>query len=222
MRSGWSCVTSGVSLPSTYREQGIVIMVFFRRFIMIFLLFVTLVGQAKEVSHEPHFYRNFWYPTYLIKRLDYCLMGGKICGEEVATRYCNMMGYARAGEQLIDKNVGFTNYLSTRVECKGWRCNGFKLITCVGAFVHKPEKEYYYRYKRFVLPRFDHYRVDWCYKNGHQCGQRVATSFCRRMGYLRAKNYKKQDVVPATKTLGDQALCFGPRCSGFSDITCYR
>ena len=197
-------------------------MTLFRRPIIMLLVAITLIGQANADVREPKFYRNFWYPTYMIQRLDYCLFNGSECGETVANRYCKMLGYEKAGEQIIDNNVGLTNYLLSRAYCKGWKCNGFKLITCVGTFSHKPVKDIYYRSMRFVYPRFDHYRVDWCYDNGTKCGKRVAYSFCRRMGYMHAQGFKKQDNVSATKALGNQKLCFGHQCSGFSEITCYR
>ena len=197
-------------------------MALFRCIIMTLFISIILIGQATAGNHEQYFFRNFWYPTYAMQRLNYCTLDGKECGKSVATLYCKMLGYERSGEEIIDYNVGLTNFLSTRAQCKGWRCNGFKLITCVGAFSHKPARDYYYRSKRFVFPRFNHYRVDWCYENEQGCGKRAAYSYCRRMGYMHAQGYKKQSNVPATKALGNQKLCFGKTCNGFSDITCYR
>jgi hypothetical protein len=147
---------------------------------------------------------------------------GKECGLAMATRYCKIMGYAKASGERIDYNVGVTNYLSTRFQCKGWGCNGFKWITCRGVFSHTPKRSYFYRSKRYVFPQFDHYRVNWCYENEKGCGKQAASSFCRRMGYTRVLSYQKQTNVPATQALGNQKLCFGPTCQGFSEIICYR
>ena len=157
-----------------------------------------------------------------MQRLNYCSLDGKECGLAIANKYCQTLGYEKADEAIIDYNVGLTHYFMSSAKCKGWGCNGFTLITCVGKFSDHLAKNYYYRSQRFVFPRFDHYRIDWCYKNGEECGQRAAYSFCRRMGYMNAQYYKKQEHVAATKALGNKKLCFGENCSGFSSITCYR
>ncbi len=198
-------------------------MSFFRHTLFFFLVLFLGLGQsfAKQQQGE-YFYRNFWSPKYHIQRLDYCSVDGNHCGLSVANRYCKMMGYEKASEALIDYNVGLTNYLLSRKQCQGWTCNGFMLITCVGHFAPKTEQQSYYRSQRFVFPRFDRYRVDWCYQNGRDCGQRAAHSFCRRMGYMTVQHYHKDEHVAATKALGNHRLCFGESCSGFSSITCYR
>lgn len=188
---------------------------------IIFFLSISWANQANSENKE-NFYRNFWSPTYNIERLSYCSLGGKECGLPVANRYCRLMGYEKATKEIIDYNVGVSNYLLSRARCNGWSCNGFMLITCVGAFQHKPPQHYYYRSQRFAFPRFGHYRIDWCYENGKGCGKRAAYSFCRRMGYARVQHYKKEENIGATKAIGNRRLCFGKECSGFSTITCYR
>ena len=202
--------------------QWIVKMTFFRYLIMLFFLIFASISQAKSGHDEQNFYRNFWNPTFNIQRLSYCSLDGKECGQSVANRYCHLMGYEVASDAIIDYNVGVTHYLLTHARCKGWRCNGFMLITCKNKFHHQPVKDYYYREQRFVFPRYAHYRVDWCYKNGAQCSGRAAYSFCRRMGYGQVKQFKKEAHVAATKALGNQRLCFGEACEGFSEIICGR
>lgn len=193
---------------------------FFRFTLGLFVFLLVMPwAQAKD---NRHFYRNFWNPTYHIQRLNFCTLDGKSCGLAVADCYCKMMGYEKADKALIDYNVGFTHYLSSAAKCKGWNCNGFSLITCVGHFSHHPPHHYYYREERFVFPRLDHYRIDFCYKKDRGCGQRAAYSYCRRMGYLHVKGYKKETNVAATKALGSHQLCFGHPCNGFSEISCYR
>lgn len=202
----------------------------FRCFIVTLLMAIVFLTQANAATVEKNFYRNLWNPTYHIQRLSYCSYDGKECGLKVASRYCKLMGYQKAVKEIQDYNVGVTNYLLSpkerikvsRIQCTGWKCNGFKLIRCVGKFSHKPPRSYYYRSRRFVFPRFDHYRVDWCYENGKGCGHRAAHSFCRRQGYIRTQAYKIQKNVASTKALGNQKLCFGKQCSGFTEISCYR
>ena len=194
----------------------------FRIFLIMVLVVISSYAQAGQESDQQNFSRDFWSPTFHIQRLNYCTLDGKECGPAVANKYCKMMGYERADVAIIDYNIGLTNYFLSSAQCRGWRCNGFKLITCVGNFSHHPKQNYYYRSQRFVFPRIDHYRIDWCYESGRGCGQRAAYSFCRRMGYMNAQYYKKQDDVAATKALGNQKLCFGDDCKGFSSITCYR
>lgn len=197
-------------------------MFLFRAFIAMLACTALFMSQGHAQGREKKFYRNFWNPTYLSQPLSYCLLSGKECGMPVANRFCKLLGYEKADQEIIANNVGLTHYIASRERCKGWECNGFKLIRCVGEMSHRPEEIYYYQFRRFALPRYNHYRIDWCYQDGKECGQKVALSFCRRMGYLRTKSYQKQTGVPATMALGNQKLCFGNACHGFKEISCYR
>ncbi len=192
----------------------------FFRCLLIGLL--SIIGQLQAKTSNETFYRNFWFPTYRGERLHYCDVQGKECGLKVATRYCKMLGFASADQHIIDHNIGLANFLSTKAYCKGWRCDGFKTIRCVAFLPHRPPQSYSYRFKHFVFPRYDHYRVAWCYDGYGSCGAKAAYSFCRRMGYLGAKNYKLDQGIAATKALGNQKLCFGKHCNAFSYIDCYR
>lgn len=197
-------------------------MIIFRGVVIIFAIFCMGFGKATAKASEDDYFRNFWAPKYHARLLSYCSFDGKTCGMDTANQYCQMMGYKRADKEIKANNVGLTYYLSTKGGCRGWECDGFKLIRCVGKFSNDPPKVYSYRFMRFVFPRFEDYRIDWCYRDGQGCGHRAAYSYCRRLGYLKAKSYKKQEHVPATKALGNQKLCFGKQCSGFSEIICYR
>jgi hypothetical protein len=179
-------------------------------------------GLPLHASVPSMRYRDFWYPLFHAERLDYCLTDNQQCGQVVANRYCRLMGYRHAKAQQIDYNVGLTHYLGERKQCKGWQCNGFKLITCEGAIQTSPKAEYLQHTHKFVFPRANNYRVAWCYKKDHDCGQRAAYSFCRHAGYGKATQYTIQKKLPATQSLGDHQLCFGQDCQGFASITCFR
>lgn len=189
---------------------------------LILLLAVLMWGSVLGAQRSEIFHRSFWQPYYHGQRLHYCTLDGKECGMPVATKYCQMMGYARADQQVIANNVGRSNYIATLAKCTGWRCNGFKTIRCTSTITHKPPKSYHYQLRRFVFPRYNHYRVDWCYDGQHQCGRRVAYSFCRRMGYMQARNFTVQKNVAATQAIGNQKICFGKQCNAFGEINCYR
>ncbi|WP_133135695.1 hypothetical protein [Legionella rowbothamii] len=193
----------------------------FRYIILSFFLFCSFLSDAGAEAQNKAF-RSFWHPTYQGERLDYCTIDGKECGKAVANRYCKIMGYESANESVIAYNIGLTHFISSKAQCKGWRCNGFMTIGCVSHLSHTPPKSYHYREKRYVVPRFDHYRVDWCYDKKKGCGSRAAHSFCRRMGYMRAKHFAKETHVAATKTIGSRELCFGNQCEAFKIIVCYR
>jgi hypothetical protein len=195
-------------------------MTFFCR--MAVALTLLMMGST-WADHRTHFYRNFWLPTYHGERLNYCTFDGKECGMPVATLYCQKMGYAYADHQKIDYNVGLTHFMFAQATCKGWRCHGFKTIRCVAKRRHNPPKPYHYRLRQFVYPRFEQYRVAWCYDGQRRgCGRRAAFSFCRRMGYLQTRRYAIQKKIVATKGIGNQKLCFGNQCNAFDYITCYR
>lgn len=191
--------------------------------IMFFLVvsFFSVQCCSVALDSQQKFYRTFWNPQYRGTLLNYCLKDGVQCGQPVADRYCQSMGYDRATQSTIAHNVGKTRYFLTCEQCKSWRCNGFKRISCVAEHRHRPPRAYYYRLRQFVYPRYQHYRVDWCYRPGEQCGHRAAFSFCRRMGYSTVKKFEKESNLAATKTLENQQLCFGV-CHGFKSITCYR
>lgn len=190
--------------------------------IIFFALIVLTTSMAQATNHQQLFYRNFWNPEFHGQRLNYCLLDHNTCGKPVADRYCRMMGYIKADQQIIANNVGLTNYLGSLSRCKGWQCNGFKTIRCVAETATKPAKSYHYRLRRYVYPRYNNYRVDWCYDGKTGCGRKAAYSFCRRMGYLNAQGFKKECQIAATSAIGNQKLCFGRQCNSFLEISCYR
>ncbi|MGQ3892743.1 hypothetical protein [Legionella sp. CNM-4043-24] len=182
-------------------------------------LFVSGVWAAKN---SEIYHRSFWQPYFNGQRLAWCTADGKECGQPVANRYCRMMGYARADKQIKANNIGLANYISSSVRCTGWQCNGFKTIRCRDSMTDKPPQSWHYRLRRFVYPRFNNYRVDWCYDGATGCGRRAAYSFCRRLGFEGVRRYAIQKAVPATQAIGNQKLCFGGACQAFADIVCYR
>lgn len=197
-------------------------MINLRRFLFFTVLFMIFLGNVHAETNQNKAFRNFWHPTFLGERLDYCDLDGKDCGKTVANRYCKILGYDYSNQSVIAYNVGLTNYLGTNARCTGWRCNGFMTIGCALNLSHIPPKSYHYREKRFVYPRFRDYRVDWCYQQNSQCGLRAANSFCSRMGFIQAKHFEKETQVSATKTIGSQELCFGNQCNSFKMILCSR
>jgi hypothetical protein len=197
-------------------------MIKFRYGIFICCIICSFMVSAHQIKAENKATRNFWHPAYLGERLDYCTFDGKECGKPVADRYCQLLGYDFSTQNVIAYNVGLTHFLSTRVACKGWRCNGFMTIGCATGLSHNPPKPYHYREKRFYHPRFNDYRVDWCLEHNKGCGAKAAYSFCNRMGFMSAKRYSKETHVRATKSIGSQELCFGNDCNAFDNIICYR
>lgn len=193
------------------------------RSLVIFILLLCTFSTWVNASHTPNkAFRSFWHPKFLGERLDYCTLDGKECGHQVANRYCRMLGYDYSSQSIIAHNIGLTNYISSRAQCKGWRCNGFMTIDCTIGLSHKPPKPYHYSEKKFVYPRYNDYRIDWCYNQHNGCGRRAANSFCSRMGYMKAKRFKQETHITATKTIGSQELCFGNGCNSFRLIVCSR
>ena len=190
--------------------------------IMVALTMAVLsIAAADAASDSPVYWHDFWLPQYHHERLSYCLADKQTCGKAVADRYCQLLGYEQSQRSTIAHNVGRVSYLDHKNCCVGWRCAGFKLIRCESAVRHQPIRNYYYRYKKFVVPRFHHFRIDWCYQNGKHCGERAAFAFCKQMGYEKTSSYRLQSHLAATQALGNQKLCFGD-CKGFSSIVCYR
>jgi hypothetical protein len=182
----------------------------------------SLLTQSYAGEKQNKTYRGFWHPNYHGQRLNYCSLDGKECGMAIANKYCKKMGYDYANQQIQAPNVGLTHFLNNPAICQGWQCNGFMTINCAMYLSHTPPKSYHYREKLFVYPRFNHYRVDWCYKRLQGCGARAANAFCMRKGYMQAKRFRKEVEIKATSTIGNQALCFGKNCTAFKYIICYR
>jgi len=193
----------------------------FSKFVLLGAM-VLIVFSAQAAKDTSAFYRNYWHPLYHGQRLHYCQLDGKTCGLAVASAYCRIMGYDYADQEIIANNVGSTRLLEGSAYCQGWECNGFKTIRCVSKFPHKPPRSYYYRLRRYVVPRFNNYRVDWCYDGQKGCGRKAAFSFCRRMGYTNVREYRMQTQIGATQAIGNQKLCFGNTCNGFANIDCFR
>lgn len=189
--------------------------------LVILNLFLSPLGLQAS-SHANQAYRSFWHPMFLGERLAYCTLDGNECGQKVANRYCKMLGYDNSRQSIIAYNVGLTHFIESRAQCTGWRCNGFSVINCTKNLSHKPLEAYYYTEKRFAYPRYNEYRIDWCYAKEKGCGQRAANSFCSRMGYAKAKHFVKETHVAATKTIGSQELCFGKACSAYKLVICAR
>ena len=189
--------------------------------IRVFILAMLGISLAHAGSNSPTYAHDFWLPQYHGQRLSYCLSDTQSCGKSVADHYCQDLGYEQAQRATLDHNVGVTRYLDKDTCCRGWHCAGFKLIRCNASARHLPKRNYYYRYKKFVLPRLHHFRIDSCYQDGKLCGKRAALAFCRHMGYEKVTQYQLEGHLAATRSLGNQKLCFGD-CSGFDSITCFR
>lgn len=192
----------------------------FKTLLFTVFLFEIYAGNASCLVEKNRAFRNVWHPSYQCNRLAYCDEEG--CGKIVADKYCQFLGYECATNHLIEHNVGLTHSLSNRERCTGWQCDGFLVINCMTDLSHIPPKAYHYREREFVFPRFNDYRVDFCYKHTWGCGAPAANSFCSHMGYLKAVHFEKECSVQATKALGNQELCFGDECSAFKTIVCSR
>src|SRR3990167_1691635 len=193
-----------------------------RRKVVLVALLALIAFGAQAARDKSAFYRNYWHPIYHGQHLNYCELDGKTCGLAVASAYCRIIGYDNADQAIIANNVGETRFLEGSAYCKGWQCNGFKTIRCVSKLPHKSPRAYYYRLRRYAVPRFNHYRVDWCYDGLKGCGHKAAFSFCRRMGYTDVRQSRMQTALGATQAIGNQKLCFGNTCTGFANIDCFR
>lgn len=195
----------------------------FSRILWILVVLLTFLTNSYAIPADAdEIYRNFWHPEYHGQRLDYCAPKGKACGRAIANPWCKLMGYDYASQVIMAPNVGLTRYFGSTEKCTGWRCMGFMLIGCSRHISHNPPKSYHYREKSFVYPRMNHYRIDWCLTPQKGCGSKAANSFCKRMGYMKATHFVQDTTIAATKTVGNQALCFGKLCRGFTEIVCYR
>lgn len=186
------------------------------------IILSLLLPLSSYSANNAEYYRIFWNPTVRGQLLNYCEVNKSICGKAVADRYCREMGYARSNQFVKAYNVGLTHFIEASIRCKGWECNSFKHIRCVEFIDNTPPKQWHYRFNHFVYPRVDNYRLNWCYEGEQGCGRKAAFAFCRHQGFMDVKYFKLQSHVAATKSIGNQQLCFNNNCKGFAVIDCKR
>lgn len=78
----------------------------------------------------------------------------------------------------------------------------------------------------FAPPMIRGVVLDWCRHFGRDCGKPAADLFCREQQFDQASSFSIDQSagergIP-TLVFGDGALCQGPQCSGFRQITCTR
>ena len=73
----------------------------------------------------------------------------------------------------------------------------------------------------FSSPTFGGERLDWCHTFQHGCGQQAANAFCVSQKFQSASDFKKQENVGLTRTIGDSSVCEEKNCDSFAEITCF-
>lgn len=95
----------------------------------------TLVKCVAKFSHNPpngYYYRlkEFTSPCYNHSPVDWCYENASGCGKRAANSFCRRMGYIRAQQFTIDKNLSTTRSLGDHKLCFGNHCHAFKRIVC--------------------------------------------------------------------------------------------
>lgn len=72
---------------------------------------------------------------------------------------------------------------------------------------------------RIMYPKIQNHRVDACLNSRTECGQPAADAFCRDHGYAKAVDWKIDDHVAPTMTIGTGVVC-NEECNGFVYIVC--
>jgi hypothetical protein len=81
------------------------------------------------------------------------------------------------------------------------------------------DDEYKYR-----SPRWNDYRLDWCFKWGTECGKPAADNFCMRRRWTGARDFEADPNIgasEATMVSSSNQVCDQSTCTGFKYITCY-
>ena len=77
--------------------------------LLVLLPFVTF-AEGQDARRDVVGYRDFWFPKYHGMRLSYCSEDHDVCGMELASKYCGLMGYDKASKMMIEHNVGLTRF----------------------------------------------------------------------------------------------------------------
>ncbi len=153
-------------------------------------------------------------PKYRGLGLDWCRIFEGKCGAPAAHAYCRSKGHQKASNFVKWNHPGFkTMTIGQNSICdpQHHRCDSFKSITCVE------------KYKVFLNPRHNNYRLDWCKTFSDACGRPAAYAFCKAKGYKKLVSFQKErNITGETMTIGDNSICNSNyhRCDTFSSIKC--
>ena len=102
------------------------------RLFAVIIAIVCSIGVLHAEQDDLSYYNDFWNPQYHKKLLSYCMLYSDECGDAVADKFCKILGYKSSSKSIIAHNVGLASYLDAckkcSTVCKGWNCDGFKLI----------------------------------------------------------------------------------------------
>lgn len=195
-----------------------------RRFTMTVLaaLFGAPLFAASTASADI----RFNYPRVNGVVVDWCQSFGYNCGWGGAHQYCRARGYPRARNWATFR-PGRTWVLANRQYCSGPQCTGFRHVTCVTRYNPGPGPGPGPGYPpqggifRINYPMLNGAAVDRCTHWATNCGWGGANMLCRMRGYQRAVNFSTYNPG-RTWIVGNRRYCYGPQCSGFSQVTCRR
>ena len=150
------------------------------------------------------------------RRIDYCYHQGSDCGAPAAHAFCQLThgeGFV-ASRFAMEADIGSTEtptwILGDGLDCTSPGCDGFAHIECSDTTFTSTH------------PMHGDRAVDWCLTYGQDCGQPAADRWCevgRGAGWY-ATSFAQATYVGSTRTIGDDALCDGDHCEGFTHIDC--
>ncbi|MDX1386607.1 MAG: hypothetical protein R3257_03380 [bacterium] len=77
---------------------------------------------------------------------------------------------------------------------------------------------------QFYAPNFEDKRLAYCYTPARECGEKAATTWCIRRGFVRATSWeiygKKEDPKLQARFIGTKKTCRPGACDTFRSITC--
>lgn len=161
----------------------------------------------------------FYNPVYKGKRLDWCVNWAQGCGKSAADRYCRYRGFKKSVGHVKANNIGLskpTRLIGTGAICDQAMCDGFRKIKCFKPTVKKV---------KFIRPKWQGKRLDWCVNWAQGCGKAAANKFCKAKGFTKSYGFGKANNIGAshpTRLIGTGAICDQAMCDGFSVIGCVK
>ena len=79
--------------------------------------------------------------------------------------------------------------------------------------------------RRFSLPAFRQYRLNYCLRWGRDCGEPAAQAWCKAVGYAGASSWQREPHTGAlfpTIVMADERICDRYLCDGFKEIVCAK
>jgi hypothetical protein len=144
--------------------------------------------------------------------VDNCLNWGANCGKPAADQYCKSTGYPAGATTFATAKMQPTWVMGDNRACNVATCIGFTSIQCAQGAAATT-----------ASPKLSNgYFADQCLHWGTSCGKPAADQYCRSTGHPAGATTFTTANMQSTWVMGDNRVCNGPACVGFTSVQCAK